>query len=283
MRSSLPVNSEKGISLVGVLMLVGLLGIASIGIVTWNKQKLATNRQINVQSTAEQIKQKLLGAVISPDSWAATSGHNSSAFSSPHVLSTATAVSTDLYPSLDLYLSNGSAPPTLLYRSTDPQAGFNLQGDACSPFNSVSGNDECPFRYEVKLIKHQMQNTNWIDTIRFELSFKPATLNMVLNTGQSLFSFNIDRNFDAKSIETSCVALSGNYTSGKCSVMLTPVVTCSSGAKAFAGLSSGGSASGGSGGSTSGCESPSISPVACGSNSAISGFSSSGSPQCVSL
>jgi hypothetical protein len=279
MRDCMSLKSERGMSLTVVLFAVTLSGIVAIGMLAWDKEKLRAKRQANIQSTAEQIKQKLVGAVISPESWKITQSKNSSAFAA---LLAATGTSQGqspspqfVYPSIDIHLA-GKSPS--LYYSPSPNAGFNLKGEPCSSYNQKTGNDECPFHYDIQLVKHVQQNGNWIDTLQFKLDFRPATLDVVLNTTQGLYSFPIDRNFNPKSVETSCIAIGGTYNPalGECSAKVTPVVDCSGAThQAYIGpkLVTG----------TSHCETAQVSPKACGSHEAISGFTSGGSPQCASL
>jgi hypothetical protein len=216
--------------------------------------------------------------VISPDSWQITQSHNSSAFAVVSALSAngVSAIQQNFaYPSIDIHVA-GKSPS--LYYSPSPTAGFTMKGEPCNGYDQTAGNDECPFHYNIQLVKHVQQNGNWIDTVRFKLNFKPATLGASLNTTKNLYSFEIDRNFDGKSVETSCIAIGGSYNvaSGECSAKLTPLVNCSGSAgRAYIGpkLITG----------TSHCESPEVSPKACGGHQAISGFTDGGSPQCASL
>ena len=308
MCNGVSLRSERGMSLAVVMIGVAISGIVAMGVVSWEKQKVAAKPRINVQATAEQIKQKLIGAVISPDSWQLTQSYNSAAFTtvtslssapisggtgtSSHLTqgqqssmtatsSTSSTADTNLtttevaYPSLDIHLAGQS--PSLFY-SPSSTAGFNMQGEPCNAYDDSAGNDECPFHYNIQLVKHILQNGNWIDTLRFTLSYRPASLNASLNTAQSLYSFDIDRNFNEKSVETSCISIGGtfNAATGECSSKITPIVDCTTTtARAYIGphLASG----------TSHCQTAQIAATPCGSHQAISGFTSGGSPQCVSL
>ncbi|MGZ5280041.1 MAG: type IV pilus modification PilV family protein, partial [Pseudobdellovibrionaceae bacterium] len=159
MRTWVPLKSSRGSSLISVILAFGLMGLAMIGILSWNTQKANAGRQMNIQAVADQIKQRLVGAVISPNSWQITQARNTQAFSnSIFAQSGGMPTNYDLYPSLDLYVAGST---TAYYPATNPKSGFDIAGNPCMAFDAENGNDGCPFRYEVKLARHIFQNGNW--------------------------------------------------------------------------------------------------------------------------
>lgn len=212
--------NQRGMSMIATLALVGLVGFISMAIATWNDHQNKMIRQTNVTVVAEQIKHKLLGNILSPESWQKTQERNASAF---------THFTPGHAVDLNLYSAESSV---VYYRGTDPTAGFTLQGNPCESgnlFNALEGSDTCPFHYDVKLKSRVLQGGNWLDTVSLAMTFKPRTLKYVLNANSAKFSFQITRNFNDRSVETTCISAGGSYsaTSGRCQVLLTQVATCS--------------------------------------------------------
>jgi hypothetical protein len=179
------------------------------------------------------------------------------------------------YPNLDIYSPDSGSTP--YYRAGISNAGFDQHGNACDTFNAEKGNDDCPFHYDIRLKNHSFINGNWVDTLHFELNYRPANPKYALNTSGSRYTFDLARNLDQKSAETSCVSINGQYQtgSGNCSVKLTAPVDCATAAKAYRGPSGGTN--------TVNCETPRAPATACGNNMAIRSFSSNGNPQCAAL
>ena len=264
----MPLN-QNGMSLVTVIIVMGIVGLSALSVMRTSDQKRKISHQMNVAVSASIVKEKLVGLVLSPLSWQATQAHNPQAFSG---LSSAGQPSGGVSapPSLDIYTPDSS---TAYYQATNGQAGFDLKGNPCTGF-SANGNDECPFRYEITLSNRVFQNANWIDTLHFALSFKPASSGLILNTGNSQFTFDLVRNLNDQSVEASCISIKGVYhpDTNSCSEKMTnAVATCDSG-KTYRGPASN---------STSGnCDIKTSSPTACAAGQVIKGFDSSGSPFC---
>lgn len=175
---------------------------------------------MNVSVVADQIKQKLVGAVLAPPSWQLTQSRNTGAFYA--------SSGSSQKPLLNIYLTD---PYTPYYASTSPTAGFDFQGNPCNQFNSESGSDACPFRYEVRLVSRTMQGSNWIDTVGFAMTFKPSSNRFVLNAQSAKYTFNLVRNFDTRGLEAPCISINGQYNpnDNTCSVSLKREKTCANG------------------------------------------------------
>lgn len=276
MRACLSVKSEKGSSLMSIVLAIGLMGIATLGILSWSTQKSHAGRQMNIHAVADQIKQRLVGAVISPNSWQLTQNYNTRAFADP-VFSQGNgngpAANSEAYPKLNLYIAGSSG---IYYETNNPNAGFSPAGVPCTNFDAQNGNDACPFRYDIRLVRHVYQNGNWIDTVRFELTFKPASSKYILNSKKSQYTFDLVRNLDEKSVESSCIALNGQYNAntGECSVRITRATSCAQNSGAYRGPAANGGQS---------CETPRAASLACGTGQVIKGFDARGTPQCAAI
>lgn len=222
MLTRLPLN-QKGMSIILVILVVAVMALVMIGILNWNNQKVKLNQQLNVTVIADQIKTKLVGIVISPDSWQRIQSNNQSAFGYANTPSSTK-------PGLNLYLADPLITQPY-YKASQATAGFDPSGNPCSednPFDSVDGSDSCPFHYDVTLKSRTYVNNNWLDTVHFEMMFKPATSKLVLNTKATQYTFDIVRNFNDRSVESACISVNGNFssTSARCSTLLTPNVNC---------------------------------------------------------
>lgn len=217
MRTCMPLN-QSGMSVALVLIVIGVVGLAAIPIMSRSQQKIKISDQMNVSVSASLVKQKLIGLILAPQSWQATQNYNNAAF---------TNFNPNLPPNLDIYspgLSN------LYYPSTNEQAGFDLNGNPCLSFRS-SGNDNCPLRYQIQLKNRVYQNANWVETLHFELVFKPESTGLILNVTTAQFTFDLVRNLNDQSVEAACISISGRYdaTTNSCSEKITrPVQTCGS-------------------------------------------------------
>lgn len=266
MRPRMPLN-ENGMTIIAILMVVTVVGIAASTILAMSVEKRKISNRLNVSASANLAKQKLVGAVMSPASWQLTQSGNASAFAS----FAGGAPSQNALPTLKIYIAGMSTP---YYQPSNDKAGFDLTGAPCTSFDSVKGNDSCPLRYDVKLKSHVFQNSNWIDTVHFELSFKPKSTDLVFNAKASEFTFDLTRNLDDKSVESACISISGAYdaASNSCSVRITtPVATCASG-KTYRGPASNST--------STNCDTKSLTVTTCASNQVVKTFDGNGNPVC---
>ncbi len=261
--------NQKGASQALVLVTFAIIGIVATVIITIGNQKRKISQQMNVGISANLIKEKLVGVVLSPKSWQVTQSHNHAAFSGSTSPSGSSSSGTAA-PKLDLYLPDSTVA---YYESKNPAAGFDLKGNVCNTF-SASGNDDCPFHYDISLVNHVFQNANWIDTVHFELQFRPASLNMILNTSASQYSFDLTRNFNDQSVETACVSVHGNYdpNTNSCSIKLTDTVAACGAGETYRGPLVNAS--------HTKCDPKRTVHTTCSGSQVIKGFNSNGNPIC---
>lgn len=261
-------RDQKGMSIVLVLIVIAVIGAAAVTVMSMGNSKRKVSQQLDVSVAANLVKQKLMGIVLSPESWQITQEKNPTAFQAYKANN----------PKLDLYIPGDSSAP--YYQSSNPKSGFDLKGKPCTDFGSdpkvsgSTGNDNCPFRYDITLEGHQNINGAWFDTIHFQLSFKPRTANFLLNTDNTDLSFSLQRNVDSQSVETACISLNGtyNYKTNSCSTQLTtPVAACGEG-KTYRGPA-------GSSGKSN-CDSRAITATVCSSDKVVKGFDDRGNVVC---
>lgn len=268
-------SNQNGNVLVIVLAVTAVMAIGMVTIMTKNQNSRKAQQQTNLPGIAEQIKSTLVGAVMSPQSWQVIQMRNSKAFTTSPTQIYPQAGGTTLPPSLkslDIYLENSDAP---FYAATNPNAGFTLQGVPCTreqAFSETKGSDQCPFRYNVYLLSHVFVNNAWVDTLRFELLFRPRNLSLVLKEKDERYTFNLVRNVDENNVEASCKSLNGVYSkeTGQCSVSLAQEIACPSG-QSYRGPTG------------SHCATSAITAKTCASGQAIYGFDSQGNAICANV
>lgn len=265
MRTGMPLSrslNQKGMSIVSVLMVLTVVSISAVTVFTIGNQKRKVSQQMNIVASANLVKQRLVGLIMAPQSWQTTQAHNSSAFAYPGANSAPLP--------LNVYMPGASTP---YYAGSNQEAGFDLQGNPCLGFRT-SGNDSCPFRYEITVQSRVFQNGNWIDTLHFDLSFRPSSPELVLNDKSPNFTFNLVRNLNDQSVESACISINGVYSAdtNSCSVSITRTVAACSGNQTYRGPAS-------NAGSTN-CDTKSIAVTACAPPQVVKGFNMNGNPIC---
>lgn len=260
MRTRMPLN-QSGMSAALVLVVMMIVGLAAIPIISRSSQKRKISEQMNVSVSASLVKQKLIGMILSPQSWQATQDHNNTAF---------TSFNSNQPPLLDIYSPDSSNP---FYPSTNIQAGFDLKGNPCTEFRS-SGNDNCPLRYEIQLKNRVFQNANWLDTLHFELSFKPESAGLILNAKAAQFTFDLVRNLNEQSVESACISISGLYdaNTNSCSVQITRSVATCAGNQTYRGPAVNNGANN--------CDTKTTTASTCTGSQVVKGFDGNGNPVC---
>lgn len=259
MRKRLLLN-DQGMSLVTVLMTFSIFTIAMGSMLTYAAQKRKIAERMNLSATANLVKQKLVGLVLAPQSWQVTQARNSTVFATFNPASPAI---------LDIFSVDATTP---YYQASHPWAGFDMKGRPCMGF-TPSGNDLCPLRYEITLKNRTFQNGNWIDTLHFELLFRPAK-GLALKTSSEEFSFDLVRNLNDQSAESACIAVRGVYNakSNACTVKLTESVSPCANNQTYRGPALNGGASR--------CDNRTIASTSCANGKVVKGFDANGTPLC---
>jgi len=259
-------NSQRGFGLVGVLISLAVTGAIGLVIVDHLLLQRKVEAQQNVAVVADKIKNTLVGLVISPAAWQTTETYCPTAF---HAQPSGGSNSNALR--LALYLDPAASSP--YYDSRVPTAGFDRHGDPCNGF-SMNGSDTCPFRYDLQLKSRTVVNGTYVDTVHFQFYYKPQSHSSTLNGDRAEYTFDLTRNYDQQSVETSCILVGGHFdtTTGSCSTWLTQDSRCST---------TNGVLSGPSPTSTqANCATTTMSQSTCPTNTAVTGFTQTGTPVC---
>ena len=267
MCARLPLN-DRGMSIVMVLVITAVIATAALTVMTMGSEKRKLAQAMNVAVSANVVKQKLVGLVLSPHSWQKTQINNSASFAAAGAGGSGEHVA-QVIP-LSIYSPDSNEP---FYDGTNPSAGFDLHGKPCASFSSA-GNDACPFRYQISLKSRVFQNGNWIDTLHFKLFFSPKSQNLKLNASSPVYTFDLVRNLNDQSAEQACVSIHGTYNAdtNACSVQITKPVAACGAAQTYRGPAANAT--------SSNCETVRTVVTSCAGSQVIKGFSASGTPNC---
>lgn len=279
------IKGENGNTLIIALMSVGVLTFVGASVTKMATSRLEATQQANLAPIAEQIRKKVVGLVVSPAGWGAIITNHNSLFNAGAINAMDNLPPTQKL--LNLYSVDATGAPVLYYETTNTKAGFNALGKPCSNsnghndgyFDSKNGNDKCPFRYDVRIENRELRHGSWVETVKFELIFKPKSAKLILNSkqtnygNQAGYSFTITRNFSSASVETSCISLMGTYNSqtAKCSIRLTQDANCTAQYPGSPQIYTGPNAQP--------CASPK-NTTTCPAGTALKGFETGGTPAC---
>lgn len=137
--------NQKGISVVGSILMAGVVAAAAVGVSSLLLGRLKDEQQITARQTAEMIRRNVRGALAHDVGWRNSihAAQNSAQFA---CLKSQGAVCSQASPTRFSLLMADNSP---LIDHTNPAAGFDSMGNICSGFNAAQGNDKCPFRYEL--------------------------------------------------------------------------------------------------------------------------------------
>lgn len=221
--------NEKGMALGTALFACIILGAVTLYILDTNQNKKIVQEGITVAVSAENIKNKLVNALNSKPSWELTKNHNSAALAATPLTNP---------PKINIYDHETSS---VIINSTNPSAGFDEAGNACTTFNAVEGNDRCMFRYEVTVKSVTNSGGQNVVIVRADLLFKPRTTKIAFNGKKGQFSFDHAIGADQKAAENICESIGGVFaqTSQTCTKQLTISAACNGATQTYQGQAPG--------------------------------------------
>lgn len=272
-------RNECGYTVILALAGVALVGMFSGVVATVASSKAQQSKQANIGHVADSIRQNLVNLVTSPWSWEKT------VVAMPGVFANGNHAAIGKLPEsqrkLELYNVDATGSYALYYNASSNGAGFTPQGLPCNPNedgefvdSKTGGNPKCPFHYDVTIQSRIVRSGESIDVVRFQLKFRPGpNSNWIFNDTDLRYNFDLTRNFDGKSVETTCFMLDGVYVkdAARCSKRITQDTACGIG-QAYAGAIQYGPV----------CPSLALN-TACSSGSVMTGFTTAGDPKCSSL
>lgn len=195
-----------------------ILGAVTMYILDINQNKRKVQGSLTVAVSADNIKNKLINALNSKPSWDLTTSRN-------NIYPLAGTTITNP-PKINVYDHNTNS---IIFNSTNENAGFNEMGNSCDNFNAVEGNDNCMFRYEVTLKKVTSNAGQYVVTVHADLKFKARTTKIAFNSQKAQFSFDHVIGVDQAAAQDICDSIGGifNQTEHTCTKQLTVSAACS--------------------------------------------------------
>jgi hypothetical protein len=126
-----------------ILIIICLLAVAFgfLGVYSFLKRGHLRDRRQFLDVSAMTIHDNLVSIIANTDAWEFTQKNNS-AFDCINTRQSCTGLGGPFV------LSDASQKPFSDY--TDPKLGFTLSGEVCHTFDAVNGNDDCPFKVDMK-------------------------------------------------------------------------------------------------------------------------------------
>lgn len=209
MRKILSLKSQKGFSLVEILVSVGMIAMLMGGVATYVKVTADTKRKIDMGLNLANFKESVIRNLNSPGAWNMTISKNSNLAclntSSPGCTNGATGA-------IAVYDISGE-----LLTSSGASAGFDRAGKPCTSFNGVSGDTACVFHYNIQWTALCSFMPCKDPQIRIDgtLTYSPADPKLREGFNASRYNFSFFRaETIPNSLEAVCVSLGGIFNSG---------------------------------------------------------------------
>lgn len=142
---------NKGMSLVEVMIVLVIMSLIGLGTTTLLTNTLSIQKNADTKSHLTTFRKNLESFITNDTAWTNTvyAASNSSLLACLRDGSAGCANGT-VVQNFDIYnASNGS--PAVFYQGTSASAGIDLLGKTCTTFSTSSGDDDCPFHYDVQM------------------------------------------------------------------------------------------------------------------------------------
>ena len=139
-------KSNKGFSVITVLVLIALIAAVSGGIMTYFSGLRGASKQGKASEAIRQIKENLVATIDNDMAWYKTTNDLLNNGSLGCLRNPPTAPCAGMSGSF-FALIDGDGTPII---TTNPESGFDIAGSPCSTFVSGGGPIPCMYRYELK-------------------------------------------------------------------------------------------------------------------------------------
>jgi hypothetical protein len=135
-----------------MLVVVGVISAAAVGIMELNGQLMTHQRKASSYFQIDLIRRNIAALVLTPASWQATlsGARNNTAVACLRNSTQCTeSGNPGGSPIADRPFAIYDGAGALYYDATSTSSGFNLAGQPCDTYSSA-GNDQCPFRFDLQ-------------------------------------------------------------------------------------------------------------------------------------
>ncbi|MBT4761900.1 MAG: prepilin-type N-terminal cleavage/methylation domain-containing protein [Bdellovibrionaceae bacterium] len=223
-------SCERGFSIMEVMVTTGIMAIISAGMAKMITNMSVDNKKALIKSTAISIISRVESQVKSDYIWESTRGNpkndgNGQVKGGESFFCLDTDNSCSKNPR-HFILYSSATDTTSNLSSDDPNPanrGYNFSGEACSGFDAINGNNECPFQMTLTYTPVCTNNGNCVlsgTDIRIEasLKYKPASrkFEIPFNSSRYQFSFLRGSGTSGNYSEQACKQLQGVWDGNQC-------------------------------------------------------------------
>jgi prepilin-type N-terminal cleavage/methylation domain-containing protein len=212
-------TKQSGFSLIEVMVSIGILGIgiSAIGFVV--TQTFAMQEKSDLARKIGNYRTGLIAALDSDLAWRMTTKYSGNAAILGCLDDSLSVPCTSPAPTGLIAVMNGSAQT--VFDSTRPTAGFKKTGDLCDAFNPLTGNSDCPLRYNItsKIICPAVGPCSQPEVeVSGQLAYKGGPGMPQINTQK--YDFKHVRGITSNTLYKSCISLGGRFmlASGECTL-----------------------------------------------------------------
>lgn len=212
-----PLGNQKGVSLVVVLVATGVLAIGFFAMTNGLYSVLSLKSTLNSNFNISQYRANIISTLSTGNALSRTvAGNSVMSCVTPGAFSDCTAQKSSENP-IRVVDANGN----ILTDPSQANLGFREDGTACNTFNSTTGNDSCPYRFDVSWrpicpgggLPCVNPQSRFTGTLRYKPANQKSTI-----VNQTKYNFQI---FPAKldsTLEGSCKAINGTFdgNTGQC-------------------------------------------------------------------
>jgi type II secretory pathway pseudopilin PulG len=144
-----PLSSEKGLSIIEALILIGISGFVLASVVQLMVFMTSQQTSATVPVQLDLVRRNIITLVQGSSSWKNSIARNTGAQMNCLKNGTTCIVGGGPVRNRLFAIYDGSGSSTPYYDPTNLANGFKPDGTRCNTF-SASGNAQCPFRYELK-------------------------------------------------------------------------------------------------------------------------------------
>lgn len=226
-------SSENGYLIPMAVALLGVMGFIMLGVANWQTSTNRIKQVQKVKAVAESIRQNVLVQIYNNQAWAATAGSDLCLLSGIECPDPATLPPGTPIAAQPLVLKN---PEGLVFMDpNNPLDGFNLLGQRCNPAVDggfqESGNNACPFRYELTWVPTDCVAGTCTINIVGDLKYRPKSESLDVPLKLDNLKIDFVRGKEANSLQMACTSVGGVFdqVTLKCSAKSKQTIQCPDG------------------------------------------------------
>lgn len=214
-------QKNKGMSLIEVMIILTVMSLISLGMATLFKNMTSVQNRTSTKTVLYEIQHNVEEAIRNDTAWslAVNDGANAATMT---CLRDGNTCADGFSPAGNLRIYDAAG--AIEFDGSSGTAGWDLNGQPCNTFNA-GGNDDCPFRYELRLTAQCPPGVNPcpkpIVTVTGQLTFAPdeiSDLENRINTNnyQVRIERGVAHRFEPFELRFADIDPNGNQGGGEC-------------------------------------------------------------------